>query len=162
MLRIYDLKNNEEISHLDKAHYNGILSVEFVPHTFTICTSGMDSAIKYWDTRNLKEPVFSLTNNSHWVWSTKHNKVYNKFLITCSSNTLVKCYVFKNSNESNGFDFRPIGTVSEIDYNEFDDSVYAIDWANNDPWTFAGIVNNTFMHVNVLPDSFRIQALLDK
>ena len=151
-----------EISTLNKTHYNGILSVEFVPHTFTICTSGMDSSIKYWDTRNLSEPVYSIINNSHWVWSTKHNKVYNKIVITCSSSTLVKCYVYNKNDESNGFDFKPKNVISEIDYNEFDDSVYAIDWSNNDPWSFAAVSYNCFMHVNILPDNFRIQALLDK
>ena len=49
-----------EISTLNKNHNNVILSLKFVPHTFTIFTCQMISSIKIRDPRNLSEHVYSI------------------------------------------------------------------------------------------------------
>ena len=82
----------------------------------------MDYSIKFWDIRNLNNPIDGIFNNSHWIWNLKFNKTYSRIFVTCSSSSLVRGYLFdmvkkrdknihkieENSNLKIKIEFKPI------------------------------------------------------
>jgi len=113
--------------------------------------------MKFWDIRNFKDPVSSFLNNTHWLWQAKYNKVYSSLMITCSSSTIARSIIFGKSNKN--YDLN--NTVAQLDYIEFDDSVYSIDWSANDPWSFAAISNGCYLHINEIPSDYKYKIMID-
>ena len=124
----------------------------------------MDYAIKFWDIRNLNSPVSGIFNNSHWVWKLKYNKTYSRILMTSSSSSLVRGYIFESdSNDGNiehGLSNLNFKNYNCLDYLEFEDSVYDFDWANNDPWIFSAISYNGHLHINIIPDEIKYKIMI--
>jgi EARP and GARP complex-interacting protein 1 len=164
-LSFLDLNSNNLISKVENAHYNGILSCEFDPFKSSIlATGGMDYSIKYWDTRKLSTPFATLTNNSHWIWDLKFNKIFSKVMIHSSSSSIVRGIIssFKDSEDVHSLhDEIDISQQTMIDYVEFEDSVYSLDWSLNDPWIFAAVSFNSFVHINSIPEDIRYKVILE-
>ncbi len=125
----------------------------------------MDYSVKFWDTRNLSHPVSSIFNNTHWVWNSKFNKQFSRLMINCSSSSIVKAVIFnKESEEENDSKtnasniFTPL---SRVDYSEFDDSVYSLDWSQSDPWVFAAVSYNSLFYINSIPEDIKYKIMLD-
>jgi len=156
-------------SAIPKAHYNGILSCEFHPlKTNILTTSGMDYSVKFWDIRNLSAPVTGIFDNTHWIWKLKYNKTYSKILMSCSSSSLVRGYVFESetledneNSHSHSFGEIDFKKYNYLDYLEFEDSVYDFDWAFYDPWIFAAISYNGNLHVNIVPDDVKYKIMIN-
>lgn len=165
-ISLIDIKNNKIESTIKDAHYNGIVSCEFDPmRSFILCTSGMDYSVKFWDIRKTSSPIAGIYDNSHWVWSSKFNKSYSRLMITCSSSSSVRAIVFEKEEETTednsamfASNFR---NYTVVDYIEFEDSVYALDWSLNDPWTFAAVSYNANLHINTLPENLKYKIILD-
>jgi WD40 repeat protein len=132
-----------------------------------LATSGMDYSIKFWDIRNLSTPVDGIFNNSHWIWNLKFNKTYARIFVTCSSSSLVRGYLFDLIKEENnsfsdfGFSDIDFSSRKHMDYLEFEDSVYDFDWSNNDPWLFAAISFNGYLHFNIIPQDIKHEVLIN-
>jgi hypothetical protein len=116
----------------------------------------MDYSIKFWDIRRLTNPIDGIYDNTHWVWSTKYNKTFSRLMVTCSSSSLVRAVVFDKVEEHSD-----VHSYTSIDYVEFDDSVYAMDWNYNDPWTFAAVSYNSYLHINAIPEDIKYKIMLD-
>jgi WD40 repeat protein len=165
-LKLFDLSERKTITTIKGAHPNGVLSCEFDPLKPTlICSSGMDNTIKFWDLRKPSSPISGIYNNSHWVWACKYNKTYSRILSTCSSSSIVRSIVFEKENEENSHN-HPISTsdlnhYSLIDYIEFEDSVYSLDWSHADPWIFAAVSFNSYLHINTIPEDIKLKVMLD-
>ena len=101
-------------------------------------------------------------NNSHWIWCNKFNQNYSNMLITASSSSNVRCVIFskiENENDDYGFN-KNLRDYSFIDYSEFEDSVYSVDWLKNDSWTFAAISFNSYFHINTIPEDIKYKIML--
>jgi EARP and GARP complex-interacting protein 1 len=164
------------LTKVPNAHYNGILACEFDPFkTYLLSTTGMDYSVKFWDIRNFISPVAAIFNNSHWIWDLKYNKRFSRVMITCSSSSVVRGIVFDKepeveesrerqhlcTNDHSQQDYSFIQNHSAIDYVEFDDSVYSLDWSLNDPWTFAAVSYNSYLYINSIPEDVKYQIMLD-
>ena len=160
-----DLNSNKLISRVEKAHHNGVLSCEFDPFkSFVLSTSGMDYSIKFWDVRKLASPFATVLKNSHWIWDLKYNKHFSRVMIQSSSSSIVRGIIssFKESDDINSLhDHAHISAHTIIDYVEFEDSVYSLDWSLNDPWIFAAVSYNSFVHINSIPEDIKYQVMLD-
>ncbi len=128
----------------------------------------MDYSIKFWDIRNLNSPVTGIFNNTHWVWKLRYNKTYSRILMTCSSSSLVRGYIFDyenidNQEDSNAHSFGEIDfkKYNCLDYLEFEDSVYDFDWSHNDPWIFSAISYNGYLHINIIPDEIKYKIMIN-
>jgi WD40 repeat protein len=143
------------------AHFNGILSCEFDTfNSFVFASCGMDYSIKYWDTRNLSLPISGIFDNSHWIWDIKHNKQFPRLLISSSSSAVVRAHIFEKEHEDSGVT-NLFHRFSSIDYTEFDDCVYSLDWSLNDPWTFVAVSYNAYLYVNSIPEDIKYKIMLD-
>jgi hypothetical protein len=69
---------------------------------------------------------------------------------------MVKALVFDKDEEHSS-----VHSHTSIDYVEFDDSVYALDWNHNDPWTFAAVSYNSYLHINTIPEDIKYKIMLD-
>jgi len=137
-----------------------VLSCEFSPvKPNVICTTGLDHSIKFWDIRRFDEtPLNVISNNSHWIWSAKYNKAYSRIMITSSSSSQVRCIIFDNENEeinTNSYSY------TSVDYLEFDDAVYSLEWDYNDPWVFAAVSYNGLVHINIIPEDIKYNVMMD-
>jgi hypothetical protein len=124
----------------------------------------MDYSIKFWDVRKLSTPFASIQNNSHWIWDLKYNKHFSRVMINSSSSSIVRGIIssFKeNEDIYNLSDQTHVSAHSSIDYVQFEDSVYALDWSVNDPWIFAAVSYNSFVHINSIPEDIKYQVMLD-
>ena len=96
-------------------------------------------------------------------------------MINCSTSSVVRGIVFDkepeveesretkhlSSNDHSQQDYSFIENHSSIDYVEFDDSVYSLDWSLIDPWTFAAISYNSYLYINSIPEDVKYQIMLD-
>lgn len=148
---------------IPNAHHNGVLSCEFDPlKSYTLCTSGMDYFIRFWDIRKTSNGVNlgSLHSNTHWVWNTKYNKTYSRVMISCSSSSMVSAIIFPKEIDENS-NLTNYSNPQIVDYIEFEDSVYSIDWCYNDPWTFAAVSYNSNLLINSIPEDIKYKIMLD-
>lgn len=60
------------------------------------------------------------------------------------------CYQFLNRLED--------GVIRR--YNEHEDSVYAVEWSNSDPWVFASLSYDGRLVINTVPRSCKYKILL--
>ena len=158
---ICDTKSQKISTHIPNAHSNAVLSLQYDPlNQLVLCSSGTDYSIKFWDIRKPDTCLGGVYDNTHWIWSCKYNKNYSNVLATASSSSIVRNVIFnKVSEEENKFD-KNLKEYSFIDYCEFEDSVYAIDWLANDSWTFVAVSYNSFFHVNTIPEEIKYKIML--
>lgn len=164
-LYFVDVNSKKIINQVENAHYNGILSLEFDPFlSFNFATTGMDYSIKFWDTRKLTSPISTIFNNSHWIWDCKYNRKFSRVMISCSSSSIVRGIIFekeKESEDSESTSLPDFSKHSEVDYIEFDDSVYSLDWSLSDPWIFAAVSYNSYVYINSIPEDIKYNIMLD-
>jgi len=157
---IIDLRE-KKVSHKINNQEGNVLCFQFDPISpFGFCTSGTDFALKFWDIRKPEKEFGGIYNNSHWIWDLKYNKSYSNVMVTASSSSLVRGIIFDKAegNEDKiriaGFD-KNLKKYSFIDYFEFEDSVYSLDWMKNDTWSFVATSFNAYFHVNTIPEEVK-------
>ena len=160
---ICDLTSQKIINQINDFKNNSILSLQYDPsNSYILCSSGTDYSIKFWDLRKSDIELGGIYNNSHWIWCNKFNQNYSNMLITASSSSNVRCVIFsKIDNENDDFGFnKNLRVYSFIDYSEFEDSVYSVDWLKNDSWTFAAVSFNSYLHINTIPEDIKYKIML--
>ena len=158
---IIDIREKKLTHKINNAQEGNILCFQFDPTTpFGFCTSSTDFAIKFWDIRKPEKERGGIYNNSHWIWDLKYNKSYSNVMVTASSSSLVRGIIFdklegnEDKNRINLSD-KNIKKYSYIDYFEFEDSVYSLDWMKNDTWSFVATSFNAYFHVNTIPEEVK-------
>ena len=160
-----DLREKKLTHKITNTQEGSILSFQFDPISpFGFCTSGTDFSIKFCDIRKPEKEIGGIYNNSHWIWELKYNKSYSNVMVTASSSSLVRGIIFdkaEGGDDKNriGFDKfqgdKNLKKYSYIDYCEFEDSVYSLDWMKNDTWSFVATSFNAFFHVNTIPEEVK-------
>ena len=158
---IIELREKKLTHKINNAQEGNILCFQFDPTTpFGFCTSSTDFAIKFWDIRKPEKEIGGIYNNSHWIWDLKYNKSYSNVMVTASSSSLVRGIIFdkiegnEDKNRISGSD-KNIKKYSYIDYFEFEDSVYSLDWMKNDTWSFVATSFNAYFPVNTIPEEVK-------
>jgi len=162
-----DINSNKISINIKNTHESNLLSLQYDPSSpFILCSSGTDNAIKFWDLRKYEREIGGVYDNTHWVWSCKFNKNYSNMLVTGSSSSMVRNIIFNKQNEleidnlnSTNY-YKNIIDYSSIEYSEFEDSVYAVDWSKNDSWTFGAISFNSYFHINTIPEDVKYKIML--
>ena len=169
---ICDLREKKLSHKIDDVHDGALLCFQYDPVSpFIFATSGTDFSLKFWDIRKPNTEFGGIYNNSHWIWSLKYNKSYSNVMVTASSSSLVRGIIFdkydigdeKNKNLSTFEKYKGdknIKKYSYIDYFEFEDSVYSIDWLKNDNWSFVATSFNAYFHVNSIPEEIKYKIIL--
>ncbi|MEE6476713.1 hypothetical protein FKM82_011189 [Ascaphus truei] len=81
---------SRQIYCIDNAHGQLVRDLDFNPNKqYYLASCGDDCKVKFWDTRNINEPVKTLEEHSHWVWSVRYNHSHDQLVLTGSSDSRV-------------------------------------------------------------------------
>uniref|UniRef100_A0ACB8GDG7 EARP-interacting protein n=1 Tax=Sphaerodactylus townsendi TaxID=933632 RepID=A0ACB8GDG7_9SAUR len=75
---------------IENAHGQLVRDLDFNPNKqYYLASCGDDCKVKFWDTRNVNEPVKTLEEHSHWVWNVRYNHSHDQLVLTASSDSRV-------------------------------------------------------------------------
>ena len=161
---------------IPNSHSQLVRDLDFNPNAqYYLSSCGDDCETRFWDVRNTTEPVLSMTNHSHWVWSVRYNLFHDQLLLTSSSDSrvvLIRAVSVASQpfghlledeiidDESNTIS----KTVSPTDaviatFEEHEDSVYAVEWSVSDPWIFASLSYDGRLVINKVPKTEKFNIL---
>ncbi|NP_001390094.1 EARP and GARP complex-interacting protein 1 isoform c [Mus musculus] len=178
-LRGWDTRSMSQIYCIENAHGQLVRDLDFNPNKqYYLASCGDDCKVKFWDTRNVTEPVKTLEEHSHWVWSVRYNHSHDQLVLTGSSDSRV---ILSNMVSISSEPFGHLvddGDISDPEehhaekskeplqdnviatYEEHEDSVYAVDWASADPWLFASLSYDGRLVINRVPRALKYHILL--
>lgn len=162
----YDARDPKAIvSVIEHAHGQTIRDINFnMNKTYTIATCADDCYVKIWDMRKKTEPLVTLSEHGHWVWSVRFNPLNDPLILTCSSDSKVILHrVASVSSQVNDLE-RQNDLLEDCVvkcYEDHEDSVYAAEWAHADPWTFASLSYDGRLVINRVPNDEKWKYILD-
>ncbi|KAM8833636.1 EARP-interacting protein homolog isoform X2 [Synchiropus splendidus] len=179
-IRGWDLRTMSQIYCIENAHGQLVRDLDFNPNRqYYLASCGDDCKVKFWDVRNIQEPVKTLEEHSHWVWSVRYNHSHDQLVLTASSDSrLILSNMVSISSEpfghlvddeelSEGEDNHqeeknkePLKDSVVSTYEEHEDSVYAAEWSSADPWLFASLSYDGRLVINRVPRALKYRILL--
>ena len=158
---------------VDTAHDAQARDAEFHPRrTREVATCGDDGVVRRWDLRNPSAPVATdvRRGHAHWVWTVRHNPVYESLFATGSSDGTARLWRDGDGgagrgDRASGFagvggDGNRPGDAGEVCRYDAEDSVYGIAWSAADPWSFASLSYDGRLAVNAVPRAEKYKILL--
>ncbi|XP_048660846.1 EARP and GARP complex-interacting protein 1 isoform X2 [Marmota marmota marmota] len=165
---------------IENAHGQLVRDLDFNPNKqYYLASCGDDCKVKFWDTRNVTEPVKTLEEHSHWVWSVRYNHSHDQLVLTGSSDSrVILSNMVSISSEPFGHlvddddvsdpeehhadekSKEPLQDNVIATYEEHEDSVYAVDWSSADPWLFASLSYDGRLVINRVPRALKYHILL--
>lgn len=130
-----------------------------------LVTGGDDGAVKIWDCRSVKQPVFARSDHNHWIFSVRFNTFHdslvlssssdNKVILTCarsvSSEADEEGVEKKNENLADG--------LLQM-FEQHEDSIYCCEWSTVDPFTFASLSFDGRIIISQVPKQYKYQFLM--
>ncbi|XP_058988757.1 EARP and GARP complex-interacting protein 1 isoform X4 [Mustela lutreola] len=179
-IRGWDTRSMSQIYCIENAHGQLVRDLDFNPNKqYYLASCGDDCKVKFWDTRNVAEPVKTLEQHSHWVWNVRYNHSHDQLVLTGSSDSRVILsnmvsissepfgHLVDDDDLSDQEERRPEGKSQEppqdsviATYEEHEDSVYAVDWSSADPWLFASLSYDGRLVINRVPRALKYHILL--
>ncbi|KAG7264160.1 hypothetical protein CRUP_038188 [Coryphaenoides rupestris] len=159
-IRGWDLRTMSQIYCIENAHGQLVRDLDFNPNRqYYLASCGDDCKVRFWDVRNVQEPVKSLEDHSHWVWSVRYNHSHDQLVLTASSDSrLILSNMVSISSEpfgqlvddeelSDGEDAQPADKLKEAPdrtawcrtYEEHEDTVRGRVVPSADPGSFASL-----------------------
>uniref|UniRef100_A0A8C8F962 EIPR1-like beta-propeller domain-containing protein n=1 Tax=Oncorhynchus tshawytscha TaxID=74940 RepID=A0A8C8F962_ONCTS len=179
-IRGWDLRTMSQIYCIENAHGQLVRDLDFNPNKqYYLASCGDDCKVKFWDVRNINEPVKNLEEHSHWVWSVRYNHSHDQLVLTGSSDSRVILsnmvsissepfgHLVDDDDLSDGEDNHQYDKSKEplqdsiiSTYEEHEDSVYAVEWSSADPWLFASLSYDGRLVINRVPRALKYHILL--
>lgn len=179
-IRGWDLRTMSQIYCIENAHGQLVRDLDFNPNRqYYLASCGDDCKVKFWDVRSVQEPVKTLEEHSHWVWSVRYNHSHDQLVLTASSDSrLILSNMVSISSEPFGHlvDDEELSEGEELHqedkgkeplkdsvvstYEEHEDSVYAAEWSSADPWLFASLSYDGRLVINRVPRALKYRILL--
>uniref|UniRef100_A0AAY4CYP2 EIPR1-like beta-propeller domain-containing protein n=1 Tax=Denticeps clupeoides TaxID=299321 RepID=A0AAY4CYP2_9TELE len=180
VIRGWDLRSMSQIYCIENAHGQLVRDLDFNPNKqYYLASCGDDCKVKFWDVRNVNEPVKSLEEHSHWVWSVRYNHSHDQLLLTASSDSrVILSNMVSISSEPFGHlvddddlsdaeeghqeekSKEPLQDSIIATYEEHEDSVYAVEWSSADPWLFSSLSYDGRLVINRVPRALKYRILL--
>ncbi|XP_049879717.1 EARP and GARP complex-interacting protein 1 [Pectinophora gossypiella] len=146
---------------IDNAHRQLVRDLDFNPNRqFQLASVGDDAALNIWDYRNGKEPIFTRTDHSHWVWTVRYNAYHEQLLLTGSSDAraLLTAAASVCADTDDAGPLLEDGVLQS--YEQHEDSVYCCEWSAAEPWTFASLSYDARLVLSRVPRHFKYKILL--
>ncbi|XP_068136452.1 EARP and GARP complex-interacting protein 1 [Hyperolius riggenbachi] len=179
-IRGWDIRSMRQIYCIDNAHGQLVRDLDFNPNKqYYLASCGDDCKVKFWDTRNVNEPVKTLEEHSHWVWSVRYNHSHDQLVLTGSSDSRVilsnmvsissepfghlvddEDLSDQEDNQHEEKTKEPLQDSIIATYEEHEDSVYAVEWSSADPWLFASLSYDGRLVINRVPRALKYNILL--
>uniref|UniRef100_A0A674HUN6 EARP complex and GARP complex interacting protein 1 n=1 Tax=Taeniopygia guttata TaxID=59729 RepID=A0A674HUN6_TAEGU len=179
-VRGWDTRSMRQIYCIENAHGQLVRDLDFNPNKqYYLASCGDDCKVKFWDTRNVTEPVKTLEEHSHWVWNVRYNHSHDQLILTGSSDSRVILsnmvsissepfgHMVDDDELSDQEDQHQEDKIKEplqdsviATYEEHEDSVYAVEWSSADPWLFASLSYDGRLVINRVPRALKYHILL--
>ncbi|XP_048452962.1 EARP-interacting protein homolog [Rhincodon typus] len=178
-IRGWDIRTMCQVYCIENAHGQLVRDLDFNPNKqYYLASCGDDCKVKFWDTRNVHEPVKTLEEHSHWVWSVRYNHSHDQLVLTASSDSrvilsnmvsissepfghLVDDDDLSDHEDNHNEDKKePLQDSIIATYEEHEDSVYAVEWSSADPWLFASLSYDGRLVINRVPRALKYSILL--
>ncbi|KAL4703754.1 hypothetical protein ACJJTC_017542 [Scirpophaga incertulas] len=147
---------------IENSHKQTVRDIDFNPNRqFHVASAGDDAALNIWDYRNGKEPIFTRTDHSHWVWTVRYNTYHEQLLLTGSSDA--RALLTAASSICGDTDGQKTPTLEDgvlQSYEQHEDSVYCCEWSASEPWTFASLSYDARLVLSRVPRHFKYKLLL--
>lgn len=173
-----------------EAHQQPVRDLDFNPNAqYYLASCGDDCEYKFWDVRSAKQPAIVMQAHSHWVWSVRYNQYHDQLVLTCSSDSRVilsrvasfASQPFGHLLEADELSGDGLSGAEDGDeeggepaeqrrrklkdevitvYDEHEDSVYAAEWSNADPWIFASLSYDGRLVINRVPKEEKYNLLI--
>ena len=163
-IRVWSAKELKETQTVAAAHKQRILSVDHNPNKpYHIVTASADRTIKFWDLRNSKRALKTLSNHSHWIWCARYNRYHDQLLISSGSDSCASLWNIVSVSSA------PLGELEENSkeedrliktYQEHEESVYCCSWSANNAWVFASLSYDGRVVINHVPAATKYKILL--
>jgi WD40 repeat protein len=137
-----------------------------VPHQ--LASTGMDRAIRLWDTRKSHAPLLDMPMlHAHWISCLDYNPYYDQLLLSCGSDgrinlssvySLSSTFVaIKDSTD----DLVPFVNGLVACFDELhDDSIHSVKWSTTSAWTFASLDYGGRVVISHVPHAEKYKILL--
>lgn len=172
-IKSYDTRDSNNIAfEIPNAHIQPLRDLDVNPNkAFMLASVADDCALKIWDARNNKAPIFSRRDHQHWITSVSFNKFHDQLILTSSTDGTVllncasSCSSENKLNNSNineaGPEIKaqqlPDGLLEKFEHHE--DSVYCAEWSV-DPWIFCSVSWDGRVVIKKVPKKYKYQILL--
>ncbi|KAL3316178.1 Protein tssc1 [Cichlidogyrus casuarinus] len=115
----------------------------------------------------LQDPalMFRSSSHQHWVWSVKFHPTRDELVLSSGGDNRICLHNFNlpdpNQDDVASEAKHPLkdGVVA-ISENNHSDSVYACDWSQVDPWTFASVSYDGHVFITTVPEQIKLVSLL--
>jgi len=178
-IKAYDLRDCRITAwQVNDAHSQFVRDIDCNPNKqFHYVTGGDDAFIKIWDSRKPNKPIFERNDHCHWIWSVRFNTFHDQLILSSSSDWKVNLTCAGSASSENEFSplevtennvaekknlisnnrFLEDGLLQTFDQHE--DSVYAAEWSNIDPWIFASISHDGRVLISKVPKQFKYEII---
>ncbi|KAJ1530118.1 Protein tssc1, partial [Nowakowskiella sp. JEL0078] len=149
----WDMRSKNQKFSIPKAHTMTVRDLDFNPNKpHHLATCGDDRYVRFWDARNLEEPLKELVLSAG-----SDGRVNLQSIISISSAPLVDDDEDPDELESSN------GKPHDCLVNSFDEhenSIYSVVWSYADPWIFASVSFDGRVLVNLVPREHKYKILL--
>ncbi|KAI6655018.1 Protein TSSC1 [Oopsacas minuta] len=166
-----DFRVSKPVFSISRPHSLTTRDVDFNPNKpYHIATGGDDCQVKFWDIRQLTNPLITRKDHTHWVWGVQYNPNHDQLVISCSSDSNVALSRLTSIASD------PIPILDEdfqdtpakppqpdeliMTYDVHEDSVYKIQWSSANSWVFASLSYDGRLAINHVPHSETLKILL--
>ncbi|XP_049849660.1 EARP-interacting protein homolog [Schistocerca gregaria] len=144
-IQLFDFKSNKTSVCIEHAHEIFTRDIDVnLDNSHYLMSGGDDGRVKYWDLRNVKEPVMTYENHEHWVTQVRFNPFRPFLALSADSCGIVALHDFGSQSEQSGHDCDMVGKLRNCrvkQYNDHGTTVTAICWGSVDmnPLVFASL-----------------------
>ncbi len=171
-----DTRKGDFSNQVINAHDGVIRAADYNPNKpYTIVTAGDDRKIKFWDIRNLTNPLNVLGGHSHWIWTAKYNPFHDQLLISGGSDNVVNLWRIASCSSAPWLSSTTTDSqdgASTVDVNDdppdvkvraidsHEDSVYSLAWSPADAWLFCSLSFDGRVLLHNVPSTEKYKILL--
>ncbi|XP_063700858.1 EARP-interacting protein homolog [Culicoides brevitarsis] len=127
-----------------------------------LVTGGDDGALKIWDCRSVKQPVFARSDHNHWIFSVRFNTFHDSLVLSSSSDNkvILTCARSVSSEADEEGVERTLSDGLLQMFEQHEDSIYCCEWSSVDPFTFASLSFDGRIIISQVPKQYKYQFLM--
>eukprot|EP00088_Acartia_fossae_P040017 TRINITY_DN4164_c0_g1_i6.p1 TRINITY_DN4164_c0_g1~~TRINITY_DN4164_c0_g1_i6.p1 ORF type:complete len:375 (+),score=61.29 TRINITY_DN4164_c0_g1_i6:49-1173(+) len=164
----WDTRTGDKAWTLNVASGSNIRSMDYNPNKqYYLATGGDDGSLIIWDYRAPSEPLTTVREHSHWLWSVRYNSFHDQLILSAGSDCRVQLHSqaslssepLRQSLEDDDVQEKILDDGIVQTFFDHEDSVYTAEWSSADPWTFASLSYDGRLVISHVPRSVKYRIL---
>jgi len=164
----WDSRTGDKAWALNISSGSAIRSLDYNPNKqYYLVTGGDDGSLIIWDYRSPTEPLVTVHEHSHWLWSVRYNTFHDQLILSAGSDCRVQLHSqaslssepLRQSLEDDDLQEKILEDGIIQTFYDHEDSVYTAEWSCSDPWTFASLSYDGRLVISHVPKSVKYRIL---